>query len=76
VNNRDAGHASSVLRAALTVDEACRSLGLGRTRFYQEVKANRLRVIKSGRRTVVPVAELHAWIDRALRSQNRAGAEP
>lgn len=74
MKKRDAGQASSVARVALTVDEACQALGLGRTRFYQEVRANRLRVIKSGRRTVVPVAELHAWIDRALSSQNVARA--
>jgi len=53
----------------VTVDEARFRLGnLGKTLFYDLVKQGKIRVVKLGNRTVVPVSE----IDRLLNSDHVA----
>jgi hypothetical protein len=49
-------------QAAMSVRSFCESVSIGRTRFYQEVKAGRLRVRKVGRRTIVTAADADAWL--------------
>lgn len=49
---------------ACTVAEFCHSLSIGKTRFYAEVKAGRIKVLKSGRKTLVPIAEREAYLRR------------
>jgi len=57
------------LARAVTVDEARFRLGnLGKTLFYDLVKQKKIRVVKLGNRTVVPVSE----IDRLLNSDDAA----
>lgn len=51
-------------RAALNVDEFCATMGIGRTKFYDEVREGRIRVVKAGRRTLVPATEKQAWLER------------
>lgn len=50
--------------AAMSVLDFCAAAGIGKTRFYDEVRAERIRVKKCGSRTLVPMAELTAWLDR------------
>jgi hypothetical protein len=48
---------------AYSVNEARRQMGgIGLTKFYEEVNAGRLKVKKAGGRTVVPAAEIEAWL--------------
>jgi excisionase family DNA binding protein len=49
-------------RYALSIDEACKTTGLGRTLIYEEIKEGRLSTLKIGRRRLVPVAALRAWL--------------
>jgi excisionase family DNA binding protein len=49
---------------AMTVRCFCESVGIGRTRFYREVKAGRLRVRKVGRRTIVTSDDADQWLNR------------
>lgn len=49
-----------VPRIALTPPEAAEALGVGITFFDQEV-APELRVIRRGRKRLIPVAELERW---------------
>jgi excisionase family DNA binding protein len=51
-------------RAAYTVDEFCAAHAIGRTTFYAELKAGRIRVVKCGRKTLVPKTEKDAWLGR------------
>lgn len=46
----------------MSVRSFCESVGIGRTRFYQEVKAGRLRVRKLGRRTLVTTDDAEEWL--------------
>jgi excisionase family DNA binding protein len=50
-------------RLALTIAEAAQSTGLSRSRLYLEVGAGRLRIKKSGRRTLVMMSELQRFLD-------------
>ena len=45
-------------KLAYRVDEACHALGIGRTSFYELVKAGDLKLIKIAGRTLVPRTEL------------------
>lgn len=47
---------------AYTVDRALEALGIGRTKFYEEIKAGRLKAKKVGKRTLVTHADLNAWL--------------
>ena len=49
-------------RLAYRVPEALYVSGLGRTKFYAEVKAGRLRLIKIGGRSLVPAEDLKALV--------------
>ena len=60
---------SAVPKASESVSEFCAKYGIGRTTFYAEVKAGRLRVVKLGRRTLVPVCEGELWFSRLPTAQ-------
>ena len=49
---------------ALSVKEACELSSLGRTKFYQLLKANKIPARKCGRRTIV----LRVELEEALKS--------
>jgi len=51
-------------RVNYSVDNFCRAHGIGRTFFYDEVKKGKIKPIKIGRRTLVPVSEAKAWQER------------
>lgn len=44
------------------VPDALRLLSLGRTKFYAEVAAGRVRVVKAGGKTLVPQSELDRYV--------------
>jgi excisionase family DNA binding protein len=46
---------------AMTVKEFCRKYRIGMTKFYEEVKAGRLRAVKCGTRTLVLNRDSIAW---------------
>jgi excisionase family DNA binding protein len=51
------------VRVALGLDEAAAALGVSRDTLERHVLAD-LRVVRVGRRVVVPVAELERWTER------------
>lgn len=48
-------------RVNLSVPEFCTIFGIGRSLFYEEVKRGSIRLIKVGRRTLVPMNEASRW---------------
>jgi excisionase family DNA binding protein len=48
---------------ALSVDEAARRAGVGRGFLYQEIGKGRLRARKAGRRTLIALTDLAAWLE-------------
>lgn len=53
-------------KLAVPVPEACNRLSVGRTLFYELVNAGEIRTFKVGARTLVPVADLAAFVERKL----------
>jgi excisionase family DNA binding protein len=61
---------TDIQKPALSIADFCAATTLGRTRVYEEIKHGRLKVLKCGRRTLIPVDELQAWMQRlALEAQ-------
>ena len=51
-------------RLALTPAEAATALGVSRD-FYDQHIAPELRIVRRGRRRLIPVRELERWLERA-----------
>ena len=49
-------------RVSLSVDEAAKAAGIGQTKLREEIAAKRLVAHKLGKRTLIAVADLEAWI--------------
>jgi excisionase family DNA binding protein len=47
---------------AMRVPEACASLSISKSKLYLEVAAGRLRAVKCGSRTLIPVEAADAWL--------------
>jgi excisionase family DNA binding protein len=54
---------SATPRLALTPNEAAAAIGVGRSFFYEHVMPD-LRVIRLGRKRLIPLRELEDWTDR------------
>jgi hypothetical protein len=65
---------AQVPRLALSVEEACRALGVSWD-FWREHVAPGVRIVRAGRRKLVPVAALERWLDDNAETVLR-GSEP
>ena len=52
---------------AVDIREACRLIGCGRSKFYQIVNENGIAIIKLGRRSLVPVSALRAFVESKMK---------
>lgn len=52
-------------KLAYTIPQACEIANLGRTKLYEEIAGNRLRIVKFGRRTLIRDEELRRWLAAA-----------
>jgi excisionase family DNA binding protein len=67
-NPFDPHNRSSLEPITVRIPEATRLLGISRSRVYELITSGDIEVIKLGRTTLVPVAGLHALVQR-LREQ-------
>lgn len=58
-------------RKAVTVNEFCDAVRIGRSLFYDEVKRGRINILKAGRKTLVPIAECEAYLMRLAEEAGR-----
>lgn len=58
---------------AVSITEAARMAGIGRTSLYEEIGRGALPARKIGRRTVVRIDDLREWLDK-LPTQSAAQA--
>lgn len=47
---------------AVSINDACQMVGLGRTKMYQLMKTGRVSSVKLGKRNLIRVASLHALL--------------
>jgi excisionase family DNA binding protein len=47
---------------AITIHEAVKVTGLSRSRIYEALRRQELTALKAGRRTLIPVADLEAYL--------------
>ena len=55
---------ANTVRSAETVNEFCESMGISRTLFYAHKKLKLINTVKAGRRTLVPITEREAYLNR------------
>lgn len=59
------------MQRLLSIEEARSVMGIGRAKLYREINDGRLRVLKSGRRTLVRPEDVEAWVDGLAAYQPR-----
>lgn len=57
---------------SVSPEGAARMLGLGRTKTFELIRTGEIPSAKIGRRTLIPVAGLHALIERCATKQAEA----
>jgi excisionase family DNA binding protein len=65
--------AMETVKLLLPITDAAAACGLGRSKFYELIGAGEIRVVKVGRRSLVPWTELEDFVDRLKGS---AGTPP
>lgn len=58
-------------KLAYSIADFCALVGLGRTGAFREIRTGRLRAVKVGRRTLIPAAEVRAWLDRLMAASSK-----
>lgn len=53
----------------LTIDEACQTLGIGRTKTYELVMSGALASVKIGSRRLIAVASITEYIEHCLHTE-------
>ncbi len=61
-------------RECLSIVDAAEVLGVSKATLYKIFASGQLKPIKIGRRTVVPLISIRAFVDRALQSSAFAAA--
>lgn len=51
------------MELAVPIEEAARRAGLGRTSIYEAINRGELPLRKAGRRSLIRISDLAAWID-------------
>ena len=63
------GNWPATTKITVRVPEAARMLGISRSRIYELITSGDIETLKLGRATLVPIASLHALIERLRREQ-------
>ena len=58
-------------RFSIGIDEVGPAVGISRTATYEAIRTGELKTFKYGRRRLVLIAELKAFIERIAKKQNR-----
>jgi len=49
---------------AVRIPEACRMIGIGRSKLYELIADGTIQIVKIGSITVIPVSQLRALVER------------
>jgi excisionase family DNA binding protein len=56
---------------AVSINEACKLAGIGRSSIYQAIRRGELPIRKSGRRSLILTADLQRWLSELPTSEAR-----
>ena len=59
----------------ISVADACRALGIGKSSFYEAVSRGEIALKKFGKKSLVAQADLVAWADRLPNSSEARASE-
>lgn len=62
-DNLDRISEATNLKLCVSIEEASKILGIGITKFYEELNANRIKAKRFGRRTLVSYESLKEWFN-------------
>ena len=65
------GYSMDIVPFAVSINEACKWAGIGRSSIYQAIRRGELPIRKSGRRSLVLMADLQRWISELPTSDVR-----
>lgn len=60
---------ATVPKRAITIDEACTSLSIGRTVLFDLLRRNEITSVKVGRRRLIPAVSLDEYLARLVAEQ-------
>lgn len=63
-------------KICFTIREFCAAAGIGRTTVYNEINAGRLKIVKVGKRTLIPAAAASRWIDGLAQTTGALSSPP
>ena len=69
-------HLAATDRLAVSPAEAARLVGIGRTTIYQAIGSGALRSLKIGKRRLIMIASLRAWLEPARQATEVAAPRP
>jgi len=55
-------HTEPLSRLSYGINQACETVGVGRSFIYQEIAKGRLPTFKVGSRTLIAAEDLNAWL--------------
>lgn len=55
-------HTQNIEPITVGIPDACRITGLARSSIYREIAAGRIKAVKAGKRTLLPMDSLRAWL--------------
>lgn len=61
-------------KLAYSPEDACEALSIGRTQLFELLRDNEIDSVKIGRRRLIPVDSLRAYLDRLLAEQKPGAA--
>jgi excisionase family DNA binding protein len=61
------------IKRAMSVEEAAKAAGVGRTILFEHIRAGHITARKVGRRTIITMDDLDAWLKSLPKSCERNG---
>jgi excisionase family DNA binding protein len=58
------------IKRAMSVEEAAKAAGVGRTLLFEEIRKGRITARKVGRRTIITTDDLDAWLNSLPKSND------
>jgi len=62
-----------IAKKVLSINEFRELYGLGRTTIYKEIGNGTIKIVKCGRRTLIPICETEEFLNRLSKNSQKGG---